>query len=504
MSASDTRVIDLLLNTLALIAAVAAIAIPLGSLLAVIVFRTRLAFPRAIVHLLVAQTLTPLVILAGAWQAGFGLAGWWTLQQPGSVWLDGWRGAIWIHTLAAIPVVALIVGLGLRRVDAELEERALLALPPRRVLLQVTLPQLVAWLALALLWIAITVGSEMTVTDFFQVRTFAEELYTEATIGTLEDLPWTSWPILLAVLGMITVALSAIGRWMPERREIDARRTVLFPLGKLGRVIVVVGLVLVVLVTVALPLGNLLWKAGVLVTSTELGRVRSWSLVKCATVIAFSPWRYRQEIGWSALLAILTALTSVAITWPAAWSLRVRRMSPRLVWCIMGVIAALPGPVIGLSLIALLNQPSIPGFTWLYDRTPVAPWLAHTLRALPWTWMLAWSACRTIPDEVVDRVRLSGIGLGASLRQVVWPGQNGAVLASAAVAAIVSWGDVAGSILVLPPGITTLAVRVFGLLHYGVEDEVAGICVAQTLIVVLLSTGIVRLVGPLTDHHDRR
>ncbi|MBL8830682.1 MAG: hypothetical protein JNM18_27155 [Planctomycetaceae bacterium] len=495
---------QLLVSSLALIAAVAVIAIPLGSLLAVVVFRIRLAFPRVLVHLLVAQTLTPLVILAGAWQAGFGLAGWWTLQQPGTVWLDGWRGAIWIHALAAIPVVALIVGLGLRRVDAELEERALLTLSPRRVLAQVTLPQIVAWLALAVLWIAITVGGEMTVTDFFQVRTFAEELYTQATIGTFDDLPLTAGPLLLTALVLVAVSLFVVGRWMPERREVDARGAVLFPLGRMGRWLVVVGVLLTVLVTVVVPFGNLLWKAGVLVMSTEAGRVRSWSLIKCVSVVVSSPWRYRQEIGWSTLLATLTAVTSVTIAWPLAWSMRVRRTSPQIAWSFMGLLAAVPGPVLGLSLIAILNQPAIPGFTWLYDRTPVAPWLAHTLRAIPWTWMLAWSACHTIPDEVVDRVRLGGWGQFAALRQVVWPSQHGVLLASAVVAAIVSWGDVAGSILVLPPGIMTLSVRVFGLLHYGVEDEVAGICVAQSVIMVLLSIGIVRLIGPLISERDPR
>ena len=41
-----------------------------------------------------------------------------------------WRGAIWIHTMVAIPWVTLIVAAGLRRVDPELEEAALLDASP--------------------------------------------------------------------------------------------------------------------------------------------------------------------------------------------------------------------------------------------------------------------------------------------------------------------------------------------------------------------------------------
>jgi iron(III) transport system permease protein len=36
-------------------------------------------------------------------------------------------------------------------------------------------------------------------------------------------------------------------------------------------------------------------------------------------------------------------------------------------------------------------------------------------------------------------------------------------------------GDVAASILVTPPGVTTVAIRVFGLIHYGVDDQVAAL-----------------------------
>ena len=44
--------------------------------------------------------------------------------------------------------------------------------------------------------------------------------------------------------------------------------------------------------------------------------------------------------------------------------------------------------------------------------------------------------------------------------------------------AVVATGDLAASVLTVPPGVTTLPIRIFTLLHYGVEDVVAGICLA--------------------------
>jgi iron(III) transport system permease protein len=51
----------------------------------------------------------------------------------------------------------------------------------------------------------------------------------------------------------------------------------------------------------------------------------------------------------------------------------------------------------------------------------------------------------------------------------------------------ISLGDLAASILVVPPGVTTLSIRIFGLLHYGVEDQVAGICLAMISIFAILA-----------------
>ena len=82
-------------------------------------------FNRAsVVYLLL---VVPLYLQCAGWQAGFGSQGWYTLicstlQSPPV--LEGWKGAIWVHSMAAIPWVVAIVSASLIFVDAELEESA--------------------------------------------------------------------------------------------------------------------------------------------------------------------------------------------------------------------------------------------------------------------------------------------------------------------------------------------------------------------------------------------
>ena len=44
-----------------------------------------------------------------------------------------------------------------------------------------------------------------------------------------------------------------------------------------------------------------------------------------------------------------------------------------------------------------------------------------------------------------------------------------------------SMGELSATALVVPPGTPPLSVRLLTLLHYGVEDRVAAICLAMTI-----------------------
>ena len=76
--------------------------------------------------------LLPLYLQAAGWQAGFGLQGWFTLRRAATRYCKGYAAAIWIHTAAAIPWVVVIVGLGLRLAEPELEELRGARLPAAR------------------------------------------------------------------------------------------------------------------------------------------------------------------------------------------------------------------------------------------------------------------------------------------------------------------------------------------------------------------------------------
>lgn len=511
--AAATRLVDprsaaLLGRTAALVGATMAIGLPLGVVIAVVLVRTDVLGRRASILAWGWLLFVPLYLLAGAWQAAFGASGWLTMLPGGAAWIDGWRGAVWIHALAAVPWVALVVGLGLWFVEPELEEDALLDASTGQVIRRVTLRRSLPALGVAALWIVVSVSGEMVVTDLFQVRTYAEVLYTDLTIGrppgeaalrTLPGVLLTGW-IALAALGFCA-------HLVPARRLPEARARFRLPL-RAWRGIFSCGMLLLLLVAVAVPIGSLIYKAGVIVEHTPAGYERSWSPAKCALMVLEAPRRSAKEFGWSLLLGTLTA--TIVLVLATASALAARGGGPGA-WLTLGITAfalALPGPIIGLSIIWLLNRPDPDVLAWLhqwiippgfwphgpgagrclrfvYDRTIVPPCLAQVVRALPWATLIMWYALRTIPSETIDSAAVDGAGPWTRLWRIILPQRRAALAVAWLVALVVSLNDLGATILVAPPGLMTLSMHIFNQLHYGIDDAVAALCLANVALVTI-------------------
>src|SRR3954454_8469888 len=186
----DPRVGRLWLNSARLASLCCLIALPLGTFLAAAIFKSDVPGRRTAALILVGMLFVPLYLVTGAWDAGFGIQGWHTLSTNPHLahepWLAGWRAAVWVHALAAVPWVVLIVGASLRAVEAETEEDASTCAPPQKVMWHISIRRATPAIVLAGVWVAIMTTIEISVTDFFQVRTFAEELYTQAALGTFD------------------------------------------------------------------------------------------------------------------------------------------------------------------------------------------------------------------------------------------------------------------------------------------------------------------------------
>jgi iron(III) transport system permease protein len=445
-----------------------AIALPLGVPLGFLLFRTDLWGRRPAIALAALLAFVPLPLMATAWLGALGNAGRTQALGLGPI-LTGLRGAAFIQAMAALPWIILLGGVGLRSVEPELEESALLDLPAWRVVIQVTLRRSAGALAGVALAVAAITAGDMTVTDLLQVRTYAEEAYTQYQLGRAPDAAAAVTLLPLLMLGTL-VALMARSLLGAERARLVSAvgRSKLW---RLGRLRVPLGVFVGVSAgpIVALPLYSLVWWAGRVGGRAMLGQGPHWSLgglagtLRAALADATGPLAY--SLVWSALAATAT----IVLAWSLAWVSRTPGVWRGVVAASVALTLAAPGPVVGMALVvAYIRVPVV------YD-TPLKLVLADVVRTLPFALLVLWPGLRTIPPAWLDSAAVDGHGSWGQIRRVAVPATRDALLAAWGIAFVIALGELPATNLLAPPGTMPLSVLIWSLLHSGVESHLAGV-----------------------------
>jgi iron(III) transport system permease protein len=361
-----------------------------------------------------------------------------------------------LYGLIYAPLATIVLAATFRCVDRELEDLARLDAGPRSVLLRVTIPQAGWGIAMLGLLILLLAATDFTVTAVLFVRTFAEEVYTQYELHRSAAGPvLTSIPMLLvfaALLVVIQVRYRLLGEQTPWHFGTPPPTFSLGPWRPAAAVV----LAAFVVVLIGRPTAALLG---------QIGSVRDF---------AADASNFQSTLVVSLLLAasgavvIVVASVGLAVTMLRAGRLR---------WLIAAAVVLLlatPAPVVGISLIGLLNRPGLLGV--IYD-SPATTVIGYVVRFLPIGVLLLAAAVQRVPRELEAAARIDGCDWLGVQRHVYWP----AVLADAAIAGLVvvilAFAEVATTKLVYAPGYETAAVWAFTLLHSGVYRDLAVLAV---------------------------
>jgi iron(III) transport system permease protein len=498
------RLAHLAANSLCLGLATVALALPAGTSAAILLYRTDLPLRGCLRFLIVLTVLVPLPLFASAWQAALGSGGWLPVADwnratagdpevgPGGLvwkpWAQGLGAAIWVHATAGLPWVVLIVGQGLRWVEKELEEDALTATGPWSVLWRVTLPRCRGILGAAGLWVFLQTVTEITVTDTMQVRTFAEEVYTQLVVGDAAAQARSvavTVPQVLLASGVVLWLANTLDRRLPSL-DTWAAQPVVFRLGWARWPCLCISLVGVA-VLAGVPLASLVWKAGL------AGSPVHWSAAAARDNISRAFQLRRNIIAESFGLAAAVGLVATALGLCTSWLAIGSRWFRAGVVSLAAIGLVVPGPVVGFGLqkaihwlIALPFGPIL--VDALYNGPSFVPvFWADLVRFFPYAMALLWPVVRLLPRELRDMALVDGARPGQELRSVVMPLTLPVFIRAAVAVAVLSLGELSAGKLVETPGATTLAHEIFVDMHYGVTVNLSALCLVM-LATVLLGT----------------
>jgi iron(III) transport system permease protein len=489
------RIADLARTSILVCTGAGLLALPIGTLLGLLLARTDLPGRRVWLALFLLALFLPAPVAIGGWQTFWSSAG---LPRAEQAWAR-LLAAAGLHAVLALPWVALITGLGFLTVEPELEEEALLLAPPWRVFRRVTLPRCRGMAAAAAFWVLLMTWQEIAVTDLFRVRTFAEEVYLQFSSGRdeLARAVAVALPVTLLVMAGALACLAAYRRRAVERYRVW-RSAYRYPLGRVRWPAVGLCVVLLALVLAA-PVWGLCAKAGLQYSTAARPGPPTWS----GTLLLERLGQQLQRKAWLLTESSLQALAAGGLaSLGALWILFLVRGRPRLELLTMTLAAgllALPGPILGLGLLAYIEALiQVPGLRWLapflYDRPSPLPviWVL-TLRYAPLAGLMLWPVVRATPRAFDEEAWLNHAGPLQRFALVYFRPLRLTVLAAALALATLALGEISASKLVATPGLTfePLAHHLFQLMHSSADAELA----ALSLWLLLLAGGGTALFG---------
>jgi iron(III) transport system permease protein len=441
--------------------------------------------------------LLPVFVQVSAWDAAFGKLGLLT-NMMGDVLrpiVSRWPAAVWIHGMIAAPQVAVLFLVAIRSGSQRWEDALRLETSAAgakfRILLWRFMPVGVA----AMLWTMISCAREIGVTDIYQIGTLSEQVYLGYSLGQLNAIgtAWTAEELVAAqnlgigvtlfvVAWLAASAMFAFFAMSATVQQSDAQRPA--RLTELPRFVKAIGIALL-LVVIVVPLANLIGRVGFAVTRVDGKPVASWSAASAIEAINGVFANFRDEFVWSLLISVVAATIVCAFALALVWLSRGTLVGKLLLGLSFGILAAVPGPSIGLFVGQLFILADVSLLQYLYDRTIAAPVVANVLFCLPVAIPIFWFLMSQISRDQQQHATVDGVSSSRQFVQFALIGQWRANLGAWFLVAAFSFGELSATQMVLPPGMDTVPRLALGMLHAGVNESTAALTLVTLLPVML-------------------
>ena len=471
---TDPRQRALMVTTIELGAGAAIFATVLGAPFGLLFARASLPAKRFLRLALVAPLVVPPYIMALAWVLLTGPVGLFA-RAAGRDFLSDWTysltGAIVVLGLTFYPLSMLATEAAARRVDARLEESALLAASPGRVLWRITLPLIGPTVAAAGLIVFVLALSEFGVPALLRVRVFTTEAFTafaafyDFGAGVALCAPF----LVVALVVSLTIKFVIGERLLVTPRSIRLGLPLTFsrPL----RAMILIGIAAVVFASTLLPVSALL------IETTGINRIASAASTS-GEAIANSLW-----------LAFTGATLIVALAVVLGYGrTRARNRLRTFFDPAFILLFAVPSTVVGIGIIGLWNRDGVMGQVYSSQWIIVVTYIA---RFVPVAALMLAASVRQISISSEHAAEVAGASWTRTFASIVLPQLRTGIVAAWVVSFIFCFGELGATILVAPPGESTLPVRVYTLIANTPSSEVASLALMQvgiTLIPLILLT----------------
>jgi iron(III) transport system permease protein len=418
---------SLLWNTVRLTVVVTVLCAVIGTAAAWFIERTDLPGRRVWAVLVVVPLAIPDFVVS---------FGWASL----STWVQGFRGAVLVMTLAVYPLVYLPVAASFRGADPGQEEVARsLGAGRLQTFWRITLGQARTAILGGCLLVALVILAEYGAFEILGYQTFTTEIFTEFNVSF--NVPTASALSLVLVL-LSLVVLSGEGLARGRRRVSRSgplAQRVVAPrrLGR-ARIPVLAGFALLVALALGVPVGAAVYW----ILESGRGYLTGVSLLDAT-------WHTALYSGLAALLASAMALPVALL------AVRYRGRAYQLLERSTYLVLAMPGLVIAFAL-SYFCERYANGF--LYQSAPLLV-LAYAILFFPLALVCVRASVAQAPPALEDVARSLGQRRLAVLRRVTLPLIGPGLAAAFCLVFLSAVTELTATLILIPTGVQTLATQ---------------------------------------------
>ncbi len=468
----DSRQLVLLKNSLYLALGTACLSVVIGAPLGLLIARTDIVyFNRNLKYLYLVPLLIPPYISAIAWINLMGQKGainlffvkLLSLQEP-LFTVYGIKGAIWVLALSYFPLITLLTVSGLYSMDQKLEDAGRLTRTEFGVLRGITIPLIMPYIISGAIFVFIFALSDYGVPSLLRVNVFPIEIF--ARFSAYYDN--NAATVLSAPVVLISILLILWQRrYMGERSYVtlysSSAKAGIIKLGK-ARGIISVYPFFILFLSVLTPLLVLFHKSGSLTAYMTAFKTASSQIINSLTLAAIA----------ATLMVILGFFISSVIEWS-------KSRGKTLVDILTFIPFAVPATVLGIGLILVWNRPAagmIYGSSLIIIFAYVARFIPFVIRAIS-------ANMKRVNRNLEEAAVMADISWLRRVTGILIPLSAPGLLAGWAIAFVFCMGELGSTLLVMPPGEATLAMRIYTLMHYGANQLVAALCIILIAITLI-------------------
>ncbi len=379
-------------------------------------------------------------------------------------------GSAVILCLSYFPFVVLLTLTGLLSMDQRLEEAARLQYKPFKVLCRVTLPLISPYIFSGAVFVFIFSLFNYGVPSLLRVHTYPVEIFAQFSAFYNEGLATAqSFPLVIMALSLLILQRYYMGSRSYVTMDTGMSGSVPISLGRF-RILAGGYSFFIIFFSVFFPIGFLVVQTG------------SWESVSAALRTSSG------AIFTTLFLALISATAIVCLSFVLSRLIEDKQFKGRTALDFMTFIPfSFPATVLGIGLIYFWNW----SITELIYKGSLILVIAYAARFIPFSVRVLNSNFKQISPSLKEAAMLSEKSWLKRIIKIDIPLSAQGLAAGWIIAFILCMGELGTTLLVIPPGKGTIALKIYTLMHYGANQIVASLSLILILINLFFCTAVV-------------